>query len=234
MLFTLPSLREVTALGNELSLELEWSSEPSDKTSSMAWADFDNDGDLYFTACNLRLFATYPIRLYRNDNGTLVDAPVWESAEFSLVNSLAWGDVDSDGDLDLAVGNFVTQPSRIYRNDGLSEEDSVPVFSLVWEVPETMATTSVAWGDFDNDGDLDLAVGNDAEGEGGARNSLYRNEGLNGKGEPILNLFWQSNEALGTSSLVWGDYDNDGDLDLAVANGEAESESPFATAISYI
>ncbi len=220
-------LQHVIALGTTLSLELGWSSSQADNTSNMAWGDFDNDGDLDLVAGNLSLLNdNHPIRLYRNDNGSLGDAPVWESAEFSVLYSVAWGDVDSDGDLDLAVGNFATQPNRIYRNDGLSEEDQTPLLTLVWEAPENLSTTRLAWADFDSDGDLDLAVGNDAEGNIGAQNRLYRNDGLDGNGMPQLSLFWQSSDASATSSLAWGDYDNDGHVDLAIANGEIESGEP--------
>lgn len=220
-------LQQVIALGTTLSLELGWSSSQADNTSSMAWGDFDNDGDLDLVAGNLSILNdNHPIRLYRNDNGSLGDVPVWESVELSVLYSVAWGDVDSDGDLDLAVGNFATQPNRIYRNDGLSEEDQTPLLTLVWEAPENLSTTRVAWADVDSDGDLDLAVGNDAEGNIGAQNRLYRNDGLDGNGVPQLSVIWESSDASATSSLAWGDYDNDGDVDLAIANGEFESGQP--------
>jgi hypothetical protein len=68
------------------------------------------------------------------------------------------------------------------------------------------ATLTVAWADFDGDGDQDLAVGNG----GDQGNELYVNQG-NG-------TFVQRDEfgAGQTFALVWGDYDNDGDEDMAV------------------
>ena len=88
--------------------------------------------------------------MYRNDGGSLTLA--WSSPEMDWTYSVAWGDWDSDGDLDLAVGNH-GQPSRVYINGGGS-------LSLAWSSSEPGSTFAVAWGDWDGDGDLDLVMGN--------------------------------------------------------------------------
>ncbi len=71
----------------------------------------------------------------------------------------------------------------------------------------------LAWGDYDNDGDLDLAVANDGE-----PNRLYVNQG---------DSFYQTAQfgAGRTWSLAWGDFDNDGDLDLATGNGYGSAQN---------
>lgn len=84
----------------------------SDATHSVAWADYDADGDLDLAAGN---GDNQPSRLYRNNGGNLTPGAVWSSAETGTTWSIAWGDVDRDGDLDLAVGNY-SQPIRVYRN----------------------------------------------------------------------------------------------------------------------
>jgi len=71
----------------------------------------------------------------------------------------------------------------------------------------TLNTTACAWGDYDNDGDPDLAIGNY-----GGQNFLYTNDG---RGNFIAMLQFASGLPL---SMDWGDYDRDGDLDLAVGN----------------
>jgi hypothetical protein len=91
-----------------------------------------------------------PNQVYANTGSSL--ALAWPSPETDNTQSVAWGDWDGDGDLDLAVGNL-GQPNRVYANSGGS-------LALAWPSPETDNTESVAWGDWDGDGDLDLVVGN--------------------------------------------------------------------------
>lgn len=130
----------------------------------------------------------------------------WTSYDIDTTTSVAWGDYDGDGDLDLAVGNN-GQPTRVYRNDGILGGSLQ--MTLVWSSTETNNATSVAWGDYNNDGYLDLAVGNDS-----MPSRLYRNE--NGVLTP--GAVWSSVEADHVTSLAWGDYNGDGYFDLAVAN----------------
>ena len=89
----------------------------------------------------------------------------------------AWGDYDEDGDLDLyqtvgAEGGMGLKSNFLYRNDG-------PTFT---DVAEAAGVTdppgrgrSAAWLDYDNDGNLDLFVGNAARADG--PNALFRNLG---------------------------------------------------------
>ena len=125
---------------------------------------------------------------------------------------MAWGDYDSDGDLDLAVAN-VNQPNRLYRNDG-----GILALGAVWSSNEVDDTTSVAWGDYDNDGDLDLSVIS-YEGTTGAQvphNALFRNDGAPG----FVNvLSTDSPLNAGDHSAQFVDYNNDGAVDLSVTDG---------------
>jgi hypothetical protein len=90
---------------------------------------------------------------------------------------LAWGDYDNDGWIDLFVGNNQGDLNVLYRNrgDGTFEVDSDSALSA-----EGGASLGTAWGDYDNDGFLDLFVANagpngDVFGE--SDNFLYRNDG---------------------------------------------------------
>ncbi|MDD5066705.1 MAG: FG-GAP-like repeat-containing protein, partial [bacterium] len=171
---------------------------------SVAWGDYDNDGDLDLVVAGSTGEAT--LKLYRND----MNARFTVKSRLLSVNasSAAWGDYDKDGDLDLLIsGAKVPGGQRtniIYRNNN---------GNLVNINANLMGVSygSVAWGDYDNDGDLDLACCGMKTGSSGVTNIIYRNTG--GRFTNIL----AGLIGLSSSSCAWGDYDNDGDLDLAAA-----------------
>jgi hypothetical protein len=179
------------------------------QSCSVAWGDFDNDGDPDLAVGNGGFGYPGQNYLYINEeNGTFTEQPEFGGGDTA---SVAWGDADDDGDLDLAAGNWDGGPSFLYLNQGDG------TFSQSAQLGAA-DTNTLAWGDVDNDGDLDLAVGN-GDFTSAGQNYLYVN---NGDG-----TFTEQPEfGLGsTDAVAWGDVDNDGDLDLAVGNEHSPTDN---------
>jgi DNA-binding beta-propeller fold protein YncE len=182
-----------------------------------AWGDFDNDGDLDVLASGYDA-STRQFRVYKsNGNGTI--DPVQIEVEslnngFNL-SGVAWGDFDNDGDLDILVNgdDAAGRQLRVYRNNGNGTINATQI--EVESLNGGLNEGGVAWGDFDNDGDLDVL----ADGYDGANSQLrvYKNNG-NGTLDVVQIEVDGLNNGLRVATVAWGDFDKDGDLDI-LANG---------------
>ncbi len=187
----------------------------TDKASSLAasWADYDNDGDLdLYVANNIGA----PNFLYRNEGGgnfiRLQNDPVVNDLGYG--HGVSWADYDNDGYLDLFVSSFFpTQFNSLYHNNGDGTFSKARTNAVTIEAN---STTSGIWGDYNNDGLIDLFVTNTNK----ENNSLYENKG-NGNFVKV-NAGSIVNDGGHSVGASWGDYDNDGDLDLFVANAANE------------
>ena len=143
------------------------------RCNGASWGDMDNDGDLDLMVAT-GLLGMYNDLLYRNNgDGTftkITDSPVVNEATWS--GGSAWGDFDSDGDLDLFVGGYDGH-NRLYENDGTGTFASIDTGIVVTDGNYTMGA---GWADYDNDGDLDLFTAKNNY-FGGSDNALYRNDG---------------------------------------------------------
>jgi hypothetical protein len=146
-----------------------------------AWADYDNDGwpDLFVPN------EDGTNHLYHNEgNGTFTKVTNSIVAEVGPSWVAAWGDYDNDGLLDLFVVNGdLSEVIRnlhnfLYHNEGNGTFTKVTTGSIVEDLPPAGAInfSGCAWGDYDNDGFLDLFV-SQGLGDGDYSNLLYRNNG---------------------------------------------------------
>ena len=178
--------------------------------SSVAWGDYDNDGNLDILLTGQTVGNNYVSKIYHNNGDNTFTEQTLISLSGVAGSSVALGDYDNDGDLDiLLTGSYNSvRVSKIYRNNGdntFTEQTSISLTSVDYG--------SVAWGDYDNDGDLDIlltgAMGIEAV------SKIYRNNGDNTFTEQTsISLIEVS-----SSSVAWGDYDNDGDLDILLTGG---------------
>jgi hypothetical protein len=200
-------------------------------------ADYDNDGDL--DVLLLRGAGEAPLRLSllaNRGDGRFEDVTLASGlAEPIATGSAAWGDYDDDGRLDLFVcGEFTPSGGgagaappdprnrcRLYHNRG--DGTFVDVAGVAGVLNERCAQ-GAAWGDYDDDGRLDLYVSN-REGPG----RLYHNEGDGTFRDraPALGVTGPSD---GSACWFW-DYDNDGRLDLYVGDGRASLADIAAAAL---
>ncbi len=194
----------------------------SNSSLGSAWGDYDGDGDVDLFVATIDPSFTgvsSPNNLLYRNNG---DSTFTEITDLAPVmdggNSVgaSWGDYDNDGDLDLFVTNYFGEDNFLYRNDD-------GVFQRITEgaaVTDGGLSVGSNWGDYDNDGDLDLIVSDD-----GAENRLYENvgDGLFNKVEN-MNVVTDVSRSNG---INWIDVDMDGDLDLFVTNGDNSPQSNF-------
>ncbi|MEZ2284990.1 FG-GAP-like repeat-containing protein, partial [Microcoleus sp.] len=181
------------------------SQQTSSADSSQAWADYNNDGKLDLLNATQQNFSI----LYRNTSSSFTPDTTAQLPRVSN-SSAAWGDYDKDGKLDLLLtGNSVSgKITKLFRNTGTGfTEDTTAVLPGV-------SDGSAAWGDYDNDGDLDILLAGDSV--SGQIAKVYRNTN---------NRFSEDTNAVlpGGSFAAWGDYDNDGKLDILL-NSELDNK----------
>lgn len=197
----------------------------------IALADIDNDGDIDVFVANSISEKNF---LYENQGGSPLTflkrtaGPV--TNDIGNSRQAEFLDVDGDGDQDLFVTNFNSQPNWLYINQGGAQNGTIGRFArhLTGDaVTDGDSSYGVAVADVDGDGDQDLFVANHSGvvGGAGARNKLYFNDGSGEFTASTTGL--QSVDVKNSLACSFADVDNDGDMDLFVGNGSSQHNQVF-------
>lgn len=210
---------------------------------NLTHADYDNDGDLDVLVLRgawLGQYGEHPNSLLRNNgDGTFSDV-TRAAGLFSLhpTQTAAWGDFDNDGWLDLFIGNessFQTNhPSELFHNNGdgtftdVARQVGLNIVSFV---------KAAVWGDYNNDGYIDLFLSCLNR-----PNLLFRNDGPPSEAEPVdVERIWSFTE-IGYEAGVseprrsfpawFFDFNNDGWLDIFIADYDSFDANSLARVVA--
>ena len=198
-----------------LEVSASWFSEAREETYNVKEGDYDADGDV-----DVAINGDDYIMIYNNTGFGLERTPSWSTALLGGGTwCFAWGDVDNDDYLELAVSDM--RKFYVFKNNAGTLESSAS-----WSV-DFGYSYSVAWGDVDGDGDMDLAGCTYApSGQEIGYAYLFRNN----SGTLEKTPYWRNDPPAGRcNGLAWGDADGDGWLDLVKGIcGRVEGHDPYA------
>lgn len=186
------------------------------------WFDFNNDGKLDAIFGNNGMPPRYSY-LFKNITGNTFLNESFSSGltDSSSTLTIATADYDNDGDIDVFKGTQSYPNSLytgiVYKNNGNGTFTEAITTS---NILTTFYTWGCEWGDYNNDGYLDLYLASTT-----GVNQLFKNNG-NGTFTELANSVGLY-DAGASYSCAWFDYDNDGDIDLYIAKGQTSTDKLY-------
>lgn len=194
-------------------------------SGSVVVEDFDLDGHLDLLVSTYE--PTGQVRLFLNDeDGSFTEHTAAANLTGILGGlNMVQGDYDDDGDLDVLMlrgawlGQGGRHPNSLLRNNGDGTFTDVTFEAGLGD--DHRPTQTASWADYDNDGDLDLYIGNETNDGLEAACQLFQNQG-DGTFIDVADAAGVGNHRF-TKAVMWGDYDADGLMDLHVSNLDGDN-----------
>lgn len=217
-------------LGNGKFESVPFPKLPTVNSRGAVWIDLNNDSllDLYVGGYEIWQQAVHPDVAYLN-RGKGKFEEVWRSPENFSARGVCAADYDEDGLVDVYVSNYRLQPNFLWKNNGkngfneVGQEtktrgvaDQVITYTGGIRYPICGHTIGSCFGDLDNDGRIDLFVGNFSHPRAGQDHPQF----LKNLGKEKNFVFEDRSQGAGLAwqesyaSPTLGDFDNDGNLDL--------------------
>jgi Domain of unknown function (DUF4347)/RTX calcium-binding nonapeptide repeat (4 copies)/FG-GAP-like repeat/Calx-beta domain len=218
-----------------ISFEEETGAKLPGVIGNAAWGDYDNDGKLDIlltgdTAAQSDPKPNYIAKLYRNTPDGFTEKPLPQNPNPNEpIIYGAWGDSNSDGKLDILLTGGSSRPNepnygrpRLLGNNSYGDTTS---FQEAY-YPFGYGGSRGAWGDYDNNGKLDILV---TELGGNSGFSVAKVYEKNDSGFKLIEDAGLPNNVASPSS--WGDYNKDGKLDIALTTRDSLSSNDTSVKI---
>ena len=204
--------------GNGLFSNLSDNVLPAVRYGDIAFADVDNDGDqdafiVGTTSSSSYYTDSYVSSLYLNTGGVF-SLDTRSTFEAVVYSSLAFADIDNDGDKDVLISGENTDGIKVinlYKNDGTGKYTVVENTAF-----EAIKRGEIDFADVDNDGDQDVLISGTLT-NNEDRSILYKNDGqgnFTGFASPFVGMH--------NGDIEFCDIDNDNDLDVFITgNGNS-------------
>ncbi|WP_430413210.1 FG-GAP-like repeat-containing protein [Kordia sp.] len=181
----------------------------------ISFYDFNNDG---WDDVTIATQAGDPLKIYKNNgDGTFSLETILNPNNNTQQKQVIWVDFDNDGDNDLYISGDI-DGSRLYRNDTTALVDITVTAGLP---PAAMDNFGASWGDYNNDGNLDVFLCNRGL-TTPQQNYLYKNNG-DGTFTNVSNAAGISTGSHLSFCSAFFDYNNDGWQDIYMANDKVNT-----------
>ena len=179
----------------------------------VVWGDYNNDAysDILQTGYS---YGDLISKIYENNKNNTVTYQDNISINEVMNANISWGDYNNDGLLDFvflgtAIDYVITKIFKNNGNNSFSPQDGIELTNVL--------AGSIEWGDYDNDGYLDIVLSGQYDGD--RTTKIYKNNG----DETFTELISVNLVGVSWGNVVWGDYNNDGFLDILLVGTDFNS-----------